>query len=286
MKWRTKKGGTLEHSMISNGSLLLKDQLDWAIKTGLTSVQVTIDRPADVHDQRRPGADGSKTLATIMDNVERAAPSISITIRVNVDRTNLDRMVEVLDELVARGLHRFVGVDLGHIRAFTAESEGEFTDAALSKKEYAVARIRLVEELLRREFTRALPALPTRQIGAICVADSPAGYVVSPRGLVFGCWNEVANEPKYASYLLGEQNGAVTLDPENEGVKTAWELYDPFEHSECSTCLVAPLCRGGWPTSVALLKLISTPAEERKHTPLSGRREHVPRRRRARVGNV
>lgn len=255
------RGAALSQSMVSNGYLMDEEVVDFlAAQPGFRYVQVTVDGPPRLHDARRYSASGQPTFARILDNVERASKKIRVTLRCNIDRTNVEGLEDFVEELVARGLQSRVSVYLGHVQPYTDVCAGT-ESAALSKAEFAAADAQLRLLLFQRGFL--YPASrPTPNRGALCVADHPNGAVFAPDGLEFKCWNEVAMAPEHASArYAGEAESpkrrlplltGKDAAPDSTGESMArnmegWTGYNPFSHEPCGTCHVMPLCRGGCP---------------------------------------
>lgn len=235
----TARGCAFSHAIITNGSLLTPSAVAFLERTRISYVQVTLDGPPMAHDQRRMRAGGGGTFERIADNLAAAAGRIPITVRVNVDRRNCAELPALLDELERRGLRDGVQVYLGHVAAYTDVCEG--TDGTtLSREAFAKLELEFEIHAFRRGF-RGSVGLPSPRFGAMCVADNPNGYVVSPSGAVFDCWNETADDPSTARHTLVDG----VLVPNPAATRRDWTQYDPFAHRQCQTCEVQPLCRGG-----------------------------------------
>ena len=99
-------GPTCEYSasIVTNGYLLTPDVARRLAACGVTSAQVTIDGSKSDHDSRRILHDGSPTYERILKNVKECADIIDISIRGNVDKTNIEAAQELLDYLELNGL--------------------------------------------------------------------------------------------------------------------------------------------------------------------------------------
>jgi uncharacterized protein len=91
-------------SIITNGYLLNRRNVDRLIRCGVTFCQVTIDGPAEIHDRRRMLRNGGKTWKKIVDNLIYAvSKSLSIGIRINIDKTNKDYIEPLIPTLTLKG---------------------------------------------------------------------------------------------------------------------------------------------------------------------------------------
>lgn len=239
------RGSRFRQSMVTNGSLLDAEKVEFfAGQANVDFMQITLDGPPVVHDKRRMMSGGRATFERILTNIEYACERLPITIRINIDRTNKDRLAEFVDLLVARGIADRVSLYLGHLLPYT-EVCGDVESVALSKEEFAGVQADFDFSLVERGF-RPPFGLPKPRFGNLCIADNPRGAVVSPGGLIFRCWNEVAATEDAASGLLNTR-GDVTSDGAMKANREQWTQYDPFAHEQCRTCKVAPLCVGGCP---------------------------------------
>lgn len=88
-------------SMVTNGYFLDGKTAELLAKNGVTHVQVTVDGPPEIHNQRRCLPSGGDTFNRIIDNVKRASAYFNVILRVNVDPTNgdqIDRLIDSLDQ--------------------------------------------------------------------------------------------------------------------------------------------------------------------------------------------
>jgi len=72
-------------------------------------VQVTLDGPPEVHDRRRPLANGRGTFNQILENLivlGGLAPQVHVALRVNFDKTNFMYVPQLLDILPQALTHR------------------------------------------------------------------------------------------------------------------------------------------------------------------------------------
>lgn len=101
--WIREKGGTIH--AVSNGHNWrdYEEVFDPAL---ISSVQVTLDGPEEVHDRRRVGVEQRQTFATILDNVAWAlARGVRVSARINTDRRNIEELAELTAIFKARGFY-------------------------------------------------------------------------------------------------------------------------------------------------------------------------------------
>ncbi|MBL4692413.1 MAG: 4Fe-4S cluster-binding domain-containing protein [Magnetovibrio sp.] len=252
---------SFHQTMITNGYLLNKKRAQaLANFKNLAYIQITLDGPAEHHDQRRVTVGkGKPTFKKILDNVCDAASQIPITLRVNIDKSNVDGLETLVDEIVGRGLVDKVHLYLGHTLPYT-ETCADVEQTALSREQFAVIEARFKLYMIQRGF-RNVVALPRPNLGNLCIADLPNGRVISPGGAVFKCWNETTLPKAEATAFLGSDGVAKSSNNDRD---KQWQSFDPFAHTPCQSCNVQPLCKGGCPWEA----LKNTTSEPGHCTPL------------------
>lgn len=84
--------------IITNGILMIKDvAVMLKEKCHISQAQITIDGTKTIHDERRKLIDGGDSFSSIINNIKVASNYISIKIRVNVDKKNIENMSELMD---------------------------------------------------------------------------------------------------------------------------------------------------------------------------------------------
>lgn len=82
--------------MITNGYLLSSEVIEELPSLSITSLQITVDGMAALHDSRRCLRSGKPTFERIMKNIDilqTRYPKIGISIRMNVDETNKEDFI-------------------------------------------------------------------------------------------------------------------------------------------------------------------------------------------------
>lgn len=93
----------LDLAVVTNG-YHLKSYIDLLSKGRIREIQVTLDGPQDIHDQRRHLASGGSTFEAIVSGVDAAlAAGMAINLRTVVDRDNLPSYVKLAQFAIERG---------------------------------------------------------------------------------------------------------------------------------------------------------------------------------------
>ncbi|MDH3891205.1 MAG: radical SAM protein [candidate division Zixibacteria bacterium] len=224
-------------SMISNGYLLTKKNVDRLVELKVRTVQVTIDGPSRFHNKKRPLKNGQDSFETILGNIDYASSRIGIGVRVNVDQSfSTEIVAELLEELKARDMQRKVGIYFGQLEPSTSVC-ANIAESCYGAISFAGAETEYYRLLLENGFR--VEKLPS-PMAVFCMAQGVNGFVVDPKGNICRCWNYIGDEQRSMGHISDE----IKYDHPN-----FIQLFDvnPFELAECRDCSVLPVCMGGCP---------------------------------------
>ena len=222
-----------EASMITNGYLLTPDVVSRLTEIKVKNIQVTLDGDADDHDKRRPFFDGRPTFDKILENLcgLKGRSGISVSVRINADRHNIDRVDNVVKKLKKNSLEQFVYPYL----AMVENANNTYNDnSCFRKNEFSLFEY----EFVVRNQLDILGHIP-RQLGNYCGADYVGSLVINAEGLIYKCWSELGIKDRSVGDLC---NGV-----REKSVLMSYLLYDATEDVECRQCKFLPLCMGGCP---------------------------------------
>ncbi len=233
------RGFRYRSQLVTNGYLLTPPRVENLVRLGVHEIQVTVDGPPALHDQRRVLAGGQGTFSRIVENLKETADLAQFQLRINVDRRNAFAAIEAVQVLEREGLARKVRPYLAQV-TFDGAACGNIQESCFSNEEFARTEVELYREAAR--LSLPLSRYPFRIPGAFCTADRLNGFVISPTGAIFKCWHEVTARPDRAiGHLL---DGTQPFHAANE---VRWLSWDVLDKSECRACGVLPLCHGGCP---------------------------------------
>ncbi len=223
--------------MITNGYLLTRPFAERLKVLRIHKVQITLDGPAEVHDTRRFCVGGKPTFETIVRNLRDVCDLLSVLIRINCDRTNRHRILELLDFLEAVGLKRRVNPYFAHVDAYT-EVCADVADTCMTSLEFSLFEMETYLAIYQKGW--GMPIRPQPRT-SVCVADKANGSVVDPEGRIYRCWNDMTRPREVVEHLR--------LTPTEEMAKNRakWTNWTPFVLAECRQCTMLPLCLGGCP---------------------------------------
>ena len=222
--------------IVTNGYLLTKKVAEEFEELQIKSVQITIDGPQRIHDKRRRLKNGKGTFQKILDNLVEVSDVVKgISIRTNVDKSNIDGASEILDILKEQGLKKKVRVYFSPVLDVGTLCR-DVSANCFNYKTYSEHEITLYKKAVREGFGIARYPAP---LHGYCGAVSLKSLLIDPYGNFHKCWNTVGVEDEKVG-KLGEplQMGSALV---------RWLSWDPFEKKKCRDCKFLPLCMGGCP---------------------------------------
>lgn len=227
-----------EIGLVTNAYLLGKDKIEELNNLGISSVQITLDGPQEVHDKRRVLAGGHPTFHRIMENIDTLLCSSykgSCNIRVNIDQTNVSSFFDIRKHLLSKYKGKNLTIYAGRIDTATTTNNkrncdlcsSAWTDFAL--KQYTNWDLQPSESIY-----------PVGSVFNICSANTKNSFVIGPEGELYKCWEDVGR----SNMVIG----SIHEPPFIFNTKLV-ALYsvgtDPFLDKDCTECTVFPICSGG-----------------------------------------
>ena len=229
-------GTHYEISITTNGYLLTQEIIDYLKGVPITHLQITIDGPPETHDQSRPLKTGGPTFAVILDNIKNAvANGLSIFIRVNITKHNIDRVHELYQILAARGLKNKVRLLL---KPVVSSPNRPCKEDCLAGTSLSSRMVPIYVQAARDGWV-VFPHVDSMQCMGFCVADFPGQFIIDPSGAVYKC-GECFSEAETVGSLAAD--GEIVL---NQTAYQRWIKKTPLDYPECRCCPILPICMGG-----------------------------------------
>lgn len=121
-------------------------------RLSINSVQITIDGPKEVHDRRRILRNGKGTFDRIIENIRNIHDILRVSIRINVDKENADRVFELIDFIEKTGLKDKISFNVGHVKDYTDTCLG-IAKNCFTLPEFAEFKVFFYEEIMKRGFS-------------------------------------------------------------------------------------------------------------------------------------
>ena len=228
------KGASYDFTLVTNGSLFVRQVAQALVPLGLKSVKITLDGPPEIHNRYRPFKSGAGSFSTIIKNIKDTWDLVKIGIGGNFERANYEKFVALLDYLAKEGLtpDRIPMVKFDPVMNGSEHDTlpSVYTGGCTSINEpwIAEAAALLREEILQRGYT-TLKTTPMT-----CMVEKADSYVVNFDGGIYKCPGFLGNK--------GFEVGDVRT-----GVRDYTSTYKlgNWKNHECIKCEYLPLCFGG-----------------------------------------
>ena len=230
------QGAKYSSNIITNGYFLDSDIADRLLKLQITSAQVTIDGPPEIHDPRRPLTGGGKTFETILNNIKEVSGKIRINIRMNVDGRNRDRIIDLLNIIENEGLKNRVSFYLGQTYPYTEVCQ-DVSGSCLKDDDFSLLELETAAMMVEHGY--ASGNIPKAK-NYYCMADCKNAYAITPSGGMVKCWNDVADPEAVVMHLTKPVFKNMKMNAEKHLKRNPFDL-------KCMKCLVLPICMGGCP---------------------------------------
>ncbi|TRU69792.1 MAG: SPASM domain-containing protein [Microcystis viridis Mv_BB_P_19951000_S69] len=245
--------GKANFSAVTNGTeleayqdLLAPEKISW--------LQITLDGIPQEHDQRRIYADGKGSYEKIAQNITRALDlGVKVSVRMNIDRNNVNKLPDLADEIVARGWDKYKGFHAytAVVTASNAKTEVKTTlnswelDLQLNSLRQEHPNMRVIERpddglMVRVREIFAENREPINSFKASFCGAHNKMYVFDPFGDIYACW-EKTGDPKIRIGHITEDSQVIL----NEELNQTWRNRTIISNPVCRKCRYSFSCGGG-----------------------------------------
>lgn len=235
-------------SMVTNGVQLNLSMIDILTQYGIKDFEVTLDGTAEFHDCRRCTKNGSATFDLIYKNIsdilKYTNQKIDISIRCNVDNTNRNAVIPLLEKFKKDELHEKISFYIAPIHSWGNDAHL----SAIDNDEFAKFEIECLIGMKNLGF-QCVSYLPNR-IKQVCMAVDDLSECIDPYGNIFHC-TEVSLVPNYIIegkniYQKDHILDAKSLNDKKNNLRGFYDLNVIKKHP-CFSCEIFPVCGGGCP---------------------------------------
>jgi uncharacterized protein len=234
----TKDNGVLYSAgIVTNGSLLdyetakmLKNECN------VTFAQITIDGLREVHNSRRILKNGMDSFGIITDNIDNCKELINISIRVNVDKSNVEEAKKLVDYFIneRKWIDNSVTYYFAPVDKQTDACNAEIS-SCFSPNEFGKIDAELLRLIYQKGNMESITRLYPRGRAVSCGALGCNGYVLDPEGYLYKCWDVIGIK----KYSVGD----IFSGPRLNGEYLKWLSLDL--PNDCKSCNMLPICQGG-----------------------------------------
>jgi uncharacterized protein len=221
--------------------LLDRERAARCIAAGISRYQITLDGPADTHDQTRMLVNQKPTFEVIFANLKSLrdyADGFHVVIRVNFSPLSLPKMPAFVQMLG----HEFGGDPRFSLRFRPIGRWGGPNDQHLvvcDRKQGEHEEISLMTMALEAGFGLQTWAEGMQQFGSVCYAASPNHFVIGSDGTVYKC-TVAFNDPRNH---VGRIDADGNLHLHGDRV-TLWTRSGEETDADCRECSFRPACQG------------------------------------------
>ncbi len=227
----SKHGVIVKTHLITNGSLINKEIVEYLDSINIQQVQVTIDGSKHHHDLKRHYKNGVGSYDDIIENLNSIIDyKINVMVRMNFDSTNLSSAYELINDLYERKLTRNNNLFF-ELNPIVSRSNW---DGLMCKAELDENLIDIRLAILRYAIDKGLRIRNPFNV-AQCFAVTAGTFSIEPSGNIFNCYNLTCDN----QYMLG-----------NVYTRVFNSFYYKIINSDvrdedCYNCRYMPLCLGG-----------------------------------------
>lgn len=229
--------------IVTNGFLLTPEKAAILKKFNVSSIQVTLDGPEEIHNKRRPLAGGQGTFKKIVSNLKDCIDFFNnVNIRINTDNVNMAYINEVIDTLRENGIIKNnVGIYLGYV-----EDHNDAYDLSkcLRIDQFCAVNLKFIQD---NHFN--IMSLYPRLVSNFCCADCVNTSIIDSEGYLYKCWNDVGVIERNIGHILDDFENAEDKELRRPNVRRYLDyiMYDPTSDPKCVECKFLPICMGGCP---------------------------------------
>jgi uncharacterized protein len=220
----------------SNGILLTPDLGRSLGARGLRYLQISLDGPQRIHDERRIGHRKQPSFDEAYRGIRIAAQCIeNVTIKVNFDRHNRNSIRELFQFLAAEGLSNKVDVKL---EAIAGQINGGAHDLGFvippERSEMAEAYLQMMVEAREQGIRVSYDTTHTTP----CMFSSHHGVIIGPDGSIYKCISLVGRDEFKVGSVFDDDYDREEYRAQMNGTKRIEQCIE-------ENCPYIPVCAGG-----------------------------------------
>ena len=224
------------HSIITNGYYFTDKVIQFFKEYPLNSIQITLDGNKERHNslrkQKITGEGTYDRIITNIDNILDELPNTKVSIRVNIEKNNIQDFLDAHQYLTNRWKDKNIVIYPGILR-IDNEDMTALACNALDRWETN----ELLFELSKNKIIDSA-IYPELHWNKNCCATKTDSYIIGPRGEIYKCWNDVSDDQKIIGYI---NNDTLT----NPSLLYRYLIGSKWYHnSDCKDCFFLPICHG------------------------------------------
>jgi len=230
-----RKGIKYRFTLTTNGTLLSSDAVDALYNVGIKSVMITLDGPAEIHDQRRFLINGKETFSLIKKNILSAINKLDVNVLIVVDWHNSDSIYELIDILSDEGiLDKLCGIYAVYTKV------PEDNPLYMTGKEFEELWWESIQPyIIQKGFKPKKEDLLFRLHRGACISKGISDFVIDLYGDVYKCIGGAGREEFKIGNL--KKNFNIIDLKSSQFIEKDICIND----EDCVNCKYYPMCLGG-----------------------------------------
>ena len=232
------KGKHYRAGIITNATLLDAETAKRLVEFKVDRAQITVDGMKEIHNKRRILVSGEDSFEIIMKNIDDCKEMISIHVRVNVDKENIDNMDELVNYFYSeKGWKSNPRFYLAPVEGLPVESGGGSVDESecLTGEEFAEAKIKSIKAGYAVDRSIVDYAVFPRRRIVFCHGEAAHHYIIDPEGFYYNCYKQIG--------IKEQSTGHISKPFVCSTEYGKWLSVDVSE--KCEECEYLPMCMGG-----------------------------------------
>jgi uncharacterized protein len=226
--------------IVTNGYLIDDATLEFFKRNRITGCQITLDGTEKTHNNKRflkttKTGTFKKTIESIL---KVLSIDMSVSIRINIDKNNLDEIDDLLCFLKQNGIVK-VKISLGWLNAATKACAG-IEKNCLTNEAYSLAFIPWMKLLKKYNFVSSdMDFYPFKS--HMCSAIGDKALLIDSEGNICKCWDDIGNEENFLGDVQHHEKASSLV------IDQKYKEWSPFLYESCRKCDITPICMGGCP---------------------------------------
>ena len=230
------RGLNYSATVITNGALLDLETANMLFhECKVKRAQITIDGMPEKHNKRRIFADGTGSFDLIIKNIEACRSFFPISVRVNVDQSNIDDVEPLAKFLLEE--KGWTDNPRVYIAPVTNYDEGCKDAPCLQMESFADVKREFEKVLYSYNRNLVSPSFFPGRKSVFCGGECVNNYVIDPEGYFYNCWVVIGEKERASGHI----SKPFLINTEY----SSWILSDLPK--ECEACEYLPMCMGGCP---------------------------------------
>lgn len=224
----------INHSLITNATLLNERTFELFKKFPLSNIQITLDGKRETHDSIRCFNNQTGTFDLIKKNIvefSKRFPKTHISLRINISKSNSEEFIDLYLEMVhlfqMNGISNY-NIYPGFLKNFGSnKNDLIFFNNSDKIQFYSILRKNGI----------SYHGIP-KKITKGCIANINSSLIIGADGALYKCWEHIG----IMRNIIGNINNS---DQINIAENCDKDLNLLFNSKECNKCPIMPICNFG-----------------------------------------